>query len=188
MSRALSGEPQAFTLQEYEQLPSQDGFRDELVRGRLVRAPQPGEAHAAVQARLCVILVDHVDRYDLGVVLGPAGFVLQQEPPTVRGPDLSFLTRAGMGPGWPQRRFRHGAPDLAVEIVSPGNRTSELTAKVIDYFRAGCRQVWVVDPATRTVAIWRSAADVRVLHGGDELEGGDLLPGLRVPLVRVFGC
>jgi Uma2 family endonuclease len=173
------------TLEEFEQLPS-DGYRYELVRGRLVREPQPTEEHGWLQVRLGAWLSEFVERHRLGLVMGPAGYVLEEEPPTVRGPDLSFVAAARLTGGYPARKFRHAAPDLAVEIVSPSNRASELNEKVVQYLDAGSRMVWVVDPVAATVMCYRSASDVRLLRLGEELDGGEVLPGFRLPLSRLF--
>jgi Uma2 family endonuclease len=84
------------------------------------------------------------------------------------------------------RAFFQGAPDLAVEVVSPGDRAGEVLAKVHEWLDAGCRAVWVVDPQTRTVAVHRSRNEIAVLQSTDTLSGGDLLPGFSVPVSEIF--
>ena len=94
----------------------------------------------------------------MGVVLVECGFVLSEDPSTVRIPDVSFVARANMpGDRLPSGYFR-GGPDLAVEVVSPHDKARELAKKIADYLAAGTPQVWVVEPNTRTVAVYRPVA------------------------------
>ena len=83
-------------------------------------------------------------------------------------------------------RFWELAPDLAVEVVSPSNRMSEMQQKVIEYLDAGTRSVWVVDPSEHTVTVYRSRSDIRILEGDGVLEGQEVLPELRIPVAGLF--
>lgn len=78
------------------------------------------------------------------------------------------------------------APDLAIEVLSPGNRASEMQEKVLDYLVAGSRQVWVVDPRLRSVTVHTPGGEARLLMGGAALEGADVLSGFRVELEALF--
>ena len=84
------------------------------------------------------------------------------------------------------RSFFPGPPDLAVEVLSPNDRASEVLAKVADWLEAGCRSVWVVDPETKTIAIYAPTAQVRVLHLCDTLTDDSVLPGFRVEIQNIF--
>ncbi|MGH7482128.1 MAG: Uma2 family endonuclease, partial [Longimicrobiales bacterium] len=114
------------------------------------------------------------------------GFVLRQDPPTVRAPDAAFVATARIPPPAGQLGFAALAPDLVVEIVSPSNWASELQARVLDYLEAGTRLVWVIDPASRTATVYRSRTDIEILSDDAALDGADVLPGLRLPLVELF--
>ncbi len=173
------------TAEEYARLPEYLAGRDELVRGRLVREPFPRPIHAQVQARLCGLLDRHVRDHRLGFVGGETGFVLERDPDTVRGPDVAFLSRARAGDTLPDRWPEYG-PDLAVEIRSPSDRRGRLAEKIAQYFAAGTRLVWVIDPRARTAVVYHSPGDARLLHAGAELEGEDVVPGFRVSLREVF--
>jgi Uma2 family endonuclease len=140
------------TIEEYERLPEDDRYRVELVRGRLVREPQPAEEHGWLEVKLSHLLYEFVEANQLGIVLGPAGYRLEEDPPTVRGPDLSFLSHARIEGGYPVRKFRRIAPDLAVEIVSPSNRARDLIDKAHQFLDAGARLVWVVNPIRKSAA------------------------------------
>lgn len=178
---------QSLSLDAYERLPQDDLYRDELVRGRLVREPLPGPGHARIGARLTSVLDAFVRRRDLGVVLAEAGFVLSTDPPTVRGPDISFVSKARIPAEGFDKGFWRMAPDLAIEIVSPSNTALGIREKVLEYLDAGARLAWVVHPRTRAVTVYRSRTDVRVLGEGEVVEGGDVLPGFSLVVAEVFG-
>ena len=140
----------------------------------------------AASARIVSELDAHVRAGSLGVVLVECGFVLSDDPSTVRIPDVSFVARGHMpGDGLPRGYFR-GGPDLAVEVVSPSDKAGELAVKTADYLTAGTQQVWIVEPNTRTVAVYKPGGAARVYGADDTLDGGDLLPGLALPVGELF--
>ncbi len=174
-----------YTTEEYARMPEHAGGRDELVRGRVVREPFPRPIHAQIQARLCELLGAHVRRKRLGIIGGETGFMLEHDPDTVRGPDVVFLSRARFGETLPDRWPEYG-PDLAVEIRLPSDRRRKLAEKIAQYFAAGTRLVWVIDPKARTVVVYHSPDDARVLRPGEELDGEEVVPGFRCRLSRLF--
>ena len=175
------------TWKQFQRLPAEPGSRLELVQGRLVREPRPAPLHARVVTTLVWLMEGFVRENGAGVVLVEAGFLLSQGPDTVRGPDLSFVS-TGRIPvdGYEQGGFWEMSPDLAIEVLSPANRASEMQEKVLDYLAAGSRQVWVVDPRLRSVTVHTPGGEARLLMGGAALEGGDVLPGFRVELEALF--
>jgi Uma2 family endonuclease len=158
----------------------------ELVRGVLRVSEPPGGLHGWIAVRLAARLADHVERLGLGSVLVEAGYVLQRGPDTVRGPDISFLSAARMPPERLPEHFISGAPDLAVEILSPSDRWSDVEEKLADYFGAGARLVWVVDPGARRVIVRYPDRPPRIVPTGDTLEGEDVVPGFALPLTELF--
>src|SRR5579872_1712960 len=132
------------TLERFEQLPD-DGMRHELDEGELVSMPPTLPKHGKVQNRTANVLTNFVDRLSLGLVLVESGF--QLSPDTVRGPDISFI-RADRAAAMDLDRRFEGAPDLAVEIISPPQSASDIAHKVEQYLRAGA-EVWVVYPRSR---------------------------------------
>lgn len=174
-----------YTIAEYRSLPEEDRFLDELVRGRRVREPRPGRRHGTTVVRLARALLDYADSHG-GVVTTETGFVLVEDPPTIRGPDVAWVRDPGKPYSDPDGFF-HGAPDLAVEVVSPSNSSSDIQQKVLEYFEAGARQVWVVHPRTRSV-VAHSAHAARILREADVLDGGELLPGLELRVAEIFGA
>jgi Uma2 family endonuclease len=157
----------------------------ELVRGALrVREP-PGGVHGLVAARLAGLLIEHVERHALGTVLVESGYVLRRNPDTVRGPDLSFIGAARLAPGAIPVAFIPGAPDLAVEILSPDDRPGEIEERLADYFAAGTRLVWVVEPRTGTVVVRHPGRAPRTLDRSATLDGEDVVPGFACPVRRL---
>lgn len=174
------------TLDEFIRLPDEE-TRNELVRGRVVREPPAGFEHGGLAAHIAHRLREFVAREDLGMVVGAeTGFILFEEPPTVRAPDAAFVARDRL----PEDRtdFAPLAPDLAVEVVSPSNTMPQIHDKVCDFLDAGSRMVWIIEPRRRTVMVYRSRDDIRLLTEGDELDGGDVLPGFRFPVAELFEC
>ncbi|HUP02196.1 MAG TPA: Uma2 family endonuclease [Gemmatimonadota bacterium] len=173
------------SIEEFERLPD-DGWRMELVRGKVVREPLAGFEHGTIGMRIGSILDRFVREHGLGEVVGAdAGFVLFDEPPTVRAPDIAFVAANRLT--FDLEKFAPVAPDLAVEIVSPTNTVSEIQAKVMDYLDAGTRVVWVVEPRSRSVTVYRSREEIRLLTEKGELDGGEVLPGFRLRVSEIFG-
>jgi Uma2 family endonuclease len=174
------------SLEEFERMPEEDEYRIELVRGRVVRDQLPGARHAHLTMKLGGWIDAYASERGLGITLAEMGCVLSVDPPTVRGPDIAFLVAERLPPEGLPAGFWRSAPDLAVEIVSPSNRAVEIHEKVLEYLAAGTRLVWVVDPATRSVATYRSRKDIQLLTEGEVLEGGDVLPGFRLSISELF--
>ena len=172
------------TIEEFERLPD-EAARLELVRGYVVREPPAGFEHGAIGVQIATLLYTFVRQHGLGkIVAGEPGFVLFDDPPTVRAPDVAFVARDRL-PADP-RGFARLAPDLAVEIVSPSNTHSEIQDKVFDYLDAGTRLVWVVEPCGRTVTVYRSREEIRILTSEQEIDGGEVLSGFRVEVSEFF--
>ena len=160
--------------------------RCELVRGELIMMTPAGFEHGRIVSRIGARLEDFVEEQRLGIVTGAeTGFQIGRDPDTVRAPDVGFV-RAERVPAGPIRGFFPGAPDLAVEVLSPDDRAGEVLGKVQDWLAAGCRAVWVVDPARQTVSAYRSRDPMVVWGVSDELSGGDILPGFKVPVAEIF--
>lgn len=174
------------TIEDLYALPD-DGTRYELQGGRLLAEPLPGFRHGRIVARLAALLEVFARRRGLGVVLAAdAGYALARSPDTLRGPDVSFVTRQRFEPVGDTARVFPGPPDLAVEVVSPHDRPADLHAKVADYLAAGTRLVWVVDPDSETVTVYRSLLEPRTLRGEERLAGEDVLPGFAAPVGKLF--
>ena len=143
--------------------------------------------HGRLACRVALRVAGYVEANDLGeVFIAETGFVLYENPPTVRAPDVAFVSKARLPAPEDSVRFGHLAPDLAVEIVSPSNTAAEILDKVADYLAAGSRLVWVVEPAGGRVTVYRSRNEIQLLQADDMLDGYDVLPGFSVPVAEIF--
>jgi Uma2 family endonuclease len=131
-------------------------------------------------------LTQFAQRHDLGIVLGPDGMV-RLAPQLVRIPDVSFICWDRLpGRRVPRTAMFDLAPDLAVEVLSSGNTRQEMDRKLRDYFDAGVRLVWYVQPADQTATVYDRPDRATLLRGGDLLDGRDVLPGFSLPLAELF--
>jgi len=168
------------TADELLHLPD-DGFRYELVRGELRKMSPSGADHGDVAAIIVWSLLDHVRKNGLGkVYTADAGFRIGRNPDTVLAPDGAFV-RAERAVK--NEKFFEGPPDLAIEVVSPGDRYTAVEAKADDWLHGGTRAVIVVDPARQRVRIHRAGETADVT---DAIAVDDIVPGWRLPLSEIF--
>lgn len=161
--------------------------KSELVRGEVRMTPPPGAAHGRAATNLVILLGMYVRQHSIGMVFGDSvGYKLSQFPHTVRVPDASFVRGDRLPPDLLGTRLFEFAPDLAIEVLSPSERASELEEKLHDYTIAGTALIWVADPVRRTMMVVSADAPVRWLSEGDTLEGGTAIPGFSCPLGEVF--
>jgi Uma2 family endonuclease len=159
----------------------------EVVDGRVVEKTMG--AYESQTARLIVTyLLGFLQQNPLGVVEFELLFLLDRERVLKRRPDVAFVSRERwpLGRRAPREEAWDVVPDLMVEIVSPTNTASEVMQKVNDYRRAGARLVWVVYPVEASVQVYEPDGTGRVLGRDDMLDGGDVLPGFRLPLASLF--
>jgi Uma2 family endonuclease len=174
------------TAEELAEMPD-DGHRYELVRGELVRLPMSSIESSVIAMRIGIALGAFVYPAGLGWIAGADGaFILERQPDTTRIPDVSFIRADRFPPPGERRHFAELAPDLAVEVLSPSDRTSETNDKVLTYLDAGVQLIWIVDPPRRIVTVYTPDSVARVLRETDELDGGDVLPGFRLRIADIF--
>ncbi len=161
----------------------------EIVNGGWVEQPMAGELHGAIETNLIVIVAGFVKAHQLGrVYTGDTTFVLEgtsENIITMRLPDVAFVS-SGRVKQADRGGFYYQAPDLAIEIVSPAERTSETQAKVNDYLRAGTREVWVVYPETKQVSVVRPDGTATIYGIGQTIPGGEMLTGLSLDVAAIF--
>jgi Uma2 family endonuclease len=166
---------------------SNDEMRYELVDGSLrVREPA-GRLHGDVAAYLLYLLGTHVYPLRVGrLYAAETGFILRRDPDTVRAPDVAFVSAARLAAVAGERGFFRGAPDLAVEVLSPDDRAAEVSAKIDDYVGAGTRLVWIVDPINRHVVVHSPDGTLNVARVGATLGGGAVLPDVHCAVADLF--
>jgi len=175
------------TADELLVLPD-DGMRHELRRGELATTPPAGFRHGRVVAAMAAELERHFAAQGRGLVLaGDPGFKLSSDPDTVRAPDVAFVAQVRVDAVGVPDGFWPGAPDVAIEVVSPGDSYSDLQEKALEWLSAGARLVLVVDPRRRTVTAYRSADRIVELSAGQLLDASDAIPGWSIAVDALFG-
>ena len=173
------------TADELLMMPKVDGRRFELIRGVLVEKKPSGKAQGLVSSRIDRIVGNYAEDNDFGVTLSnDTGHRLDRDPDTVRAPDVAWFAPGRLPEdvvGFPEL-----APELAIEVKSPGNSWPEITAKAYMWLSYGSQQVWVADPPTTTITVYRLNIPPATLGEDDILDGGDLLPGFSTSVWRLF--
>jgi len=164
----------------------------ELVRGKVV--PKGGKfelimptgaKHGAVTDELETRLSNFVRENKLGrVFAAETGFILAKG--TVRGIDISFVGKEKIAQFGIPDNFFPAAPDLAVEVISPGNTSDEIQSKIEEYLSAGAKLVWIVYPKQKMIHVHRQSNLIKVLREFDELDGEDVLPNFKCKLSEIF--
>jgi Uma2 family endonuclease len=153
-------------------------YRQELIAGRLYEMEPTGAEHGVVEGKIYALLTRHVEATNLGTTfVGDVGFQIASDPDTVRAPDVAFVARARVDATGIPRGYWPGPPDLAVEVLSPNDRHSDVEGKALQWLQAGAGAVVVVDPARRTATVYRAPHDIRVLAAEEPLELGDVVCG-----------
>lgn len=164
-----------------------DGFRYELMRGHLRKMAPAGHIHGRVVLNISTPLDVYVRTNRLGAVYAAeTGFRLQTNPDMVRAPDAAFISRDRLELEHVPKGYWVGAPDLAVEVLSPDDVRSEVQEKVFDWLRGGARMVVIVNPRERLVSVYRSPSDVITLAENDVLDGQDVIPGWHLPVKQIL--
>ncbi len=164
-----------------------EGVRGELIRGVLHETMPTGQEHGEIVANLVLELGVFVKPRKLGrLTASDAGVWLEHDPDTVREPDVAFFSAGKVPPGVRVTGYSEAVPDLVAEIVSPSDSRRAVRDKAWMWVSHGVRMVWVVDPDTRTVDVYRSDEGVLTLGENDLLSGMDVLPGFSCVVREVF--
>ena len=182
----MSTTEQLMTADELLRMPD-DGFRYELVKGELRKMAPAGHEHGRVAINFTWRLAQHVTTNQLGVVYAAeTGFTLATNPDTVRAPDVAFVSRERLAEVKRASGYWPGAPDLAVEVVSPGDTYTEVEEKAIDWLAAGARMALALNPRKRTVTVYRSLNDIVILNDDATLDLDDVVPGFKILVKDIF--
>ena len=177
---------QRMTAEDLRRMPD-DGTRRELVNGELHEMPPSGRTHGRVAMKFSWPLGQFVDEHGLGeVYAAETGFLLARGPDTVRAPDVAFVSQSRAESIPESKGYFPGAPDLAVEVISPGDAYADVETKVEEWLTAGSRMVIVINPRNCTVKVYRSMTDIRVLTSEDTFDGEDVVPGFQLAVRRLF--
>jgi Uma2 family endonuclease len=172
------------TAEELARLPD-DGYRYELVEGRLIRMSPVSFEHGRVVMRLGLLLGRHLEQHPVGTIGADVGFKLASNPDTVRGPDIAFVRRDRVPTSG--RGFFTGAPDLVIEVLSPDDRSGAVRAKTEQYLATGVPVVVIADPEERTATTFRPGfPPVALASPNDVLDLSDAITGFRCSLDDIF--
>lgn len=179
--------PRTITSDDLLDLPK-DGFRYEIVKGELRKKMPSGILHALIAGRIAGLLSAFIRQRKLGEILtAEPGFKLSLMPETLRVPDVSFMRREKFLQIKNYNKFYQGAPDLAVEVVSPSETFQDVQEKIEEYLAHGVELIWIVRPKQMTITVYRPQHELKVLRGGDSLDGADVIPGFNCLVEDILG-
>lgn len=180
--------PDATLVETPARAPVDNDILYEVIDGRIVEKPVMGIYQVLVASELIRLMNTSAGMDRLGRVVSEMLFVVDPTRKLKRRPDVAFVSYER----WPRRSpsptgdALEVVPDLAVEVISPSNTADEVVDKLDEYFRAGGRLVWVIYPVSRKIYVYTSPIAVRILQPGDDLDGGPVIPGFRVPVKSLF--
>ena len=164
-----------------------EGVRGELIRGELCQTMPVGHEHGKIVVNLTVLLGTYVKSQKLGeLTASDAGVWLERDPDTVREPDIAFFSSEKMPPGVRITGYAEVVPDLVVEVVSPSDSVREVNDKALMWLSYGVSLVWVVNPDSRSVDVYRAGRAASTLTENDTLDGLDTLPDFACAVRDVF--
>ena len=173
------------SIAEFDRLVEPDELRYELDEGELIEMARPRPRHNRIVRNFDRPLLAYLATNPIGEIL-TSDYLFVLGPTIKRAPDLSFLRTERLSEIDPDNDIQ-GAPDLAIEVLSPSDSASAMRRKIKQYFAAGARIVWMAYPASREVEVWESAAGPKVVLSGDDLlEAPGLLPGFSIRVDSLF--
>jgi Uma2 family endonuclease len=175
------------TAEEFARRPNRpDDWQEELVRGEIVVTPPPGFSHGISQVKISRLLYNWAEQGNRGRITAESGLRTETDPDSVRGPDVAFWSAERLPLEIVPQVYPDVAADLCIEIRSPGDRRGAIDEKVREYLTAGVRVVWVVDPAARTVTVYRQPDAGEVLDAAAILTDEEVLPGFSCRVGEFF--
>jgi Uma2 family endonuclease len=183
---------QTYTVDEVWELahqPENENRYFELIEGELIEMPPPGGAHGQLASKLARYLGNFADEHNLGVVTVETGYHPPNNRKTLLAPDVAFISKERAPDPFPEQ-YIPLMPDLAIEIVSPGDSLEKVRKKVAIYLRNGTRLVWIMLPQEKGVDVCRSAEgnrlDIEFVGMDGELDGETILPGFKLKVSDIF--
>ncbi len=180
----IAADQKPWTDAEFMALPSSPRY--ELVDGELVDMGNSGVEHGNIGSFLGGALELYVRPRKLGVTCDSStAFTLKTG--NKRSPDVSFIAKARLkGLKKLPKGYFQGAPDLAVEVISPTNTFEEMHTKIVEYFANDTRLIWVINPDEESVLVYHKPQPDRLLQISDNLDGEDVVPGFTLPVADLF--
>jgi Uma2 family endonuclease len=179
------------TIEAFDQLPLEEGWKFELWKGDLIRMPGPGDDHMVIMANIYALLQPFLQQHKLGKLRGTGCYnlPLPNSADALLCPDLSYILPGRLATMPKRGSYRIGVPDLVIEIASPNDYRPYMQTKAQTYLQAGVRLVWIIWPNTQIIDVWRSSAPeapVATLSATDTLDGLDVIPGFTCSVQPIF--
>jgi Uma2 family endonuclease len=171
------------TIDDMYHMP-EDGQKYELVDGEIVVSPA-GDLHSEIAIKIAHIIATFLDDHPIGKVYG-ADVGLIFPTGNLRSPDVCFVRMEQLPDGKSPITFGRIVPDLAVEVLPPGDRPRQVAGKIGEYLECGVLLVWVVDPKTQTVTAYQSLSNIQQFTPTDTISAEPILPGFTCPVSRFF--
>jgi len=180
----LAADQKIWTDAEFMALP--DGDRYELINGELINVGNSGMEHGNLGAFLAGAIEFHVRSRKLGATCD-SSTAFTMKSGNRRSPDVSFVSKERLqGLKRLPKGYLQGAPDLAVEIISPSNTFEEIHDKIVEYFDNGSKLVWVIHPDEKSVLVYHQPEPDRLLRAADSLDGEAVIPDFLLPVADLF--
>jgi Uma2 family endonuclease len=158
----------------------------ELERGKVVEMPSPSKYHGFVCGNVSRLLGNYAVQRKTGYICtNDAGVIVETDPDSVRGPDVSFYEDDQTADTM-DRKFALQPPRLVVEVLSPSDRTTQINRRLGQYLKRGVLLIWLVDPEVRSATIYRADRYPQVLDEMEELTGEEVLPDFRCRVAEFF--
>jgi len=159
----------------------------ELIDGEIVPMAPGGFEHSYSTGEIYLLIASFVKRHKLGWALtNETGINIRSELPRTRGADVAFISYKRIPRNKRPTGFLNVAPELIVEVIGENASWGGMEEKIADYHQTGVDMVWVADPHTRTVKLYPKGGMPTIVHDGSEIDGGEILPGFKVPIARFF--
>jgi Uma2 family endonuclease len=171
---------------DWVQLPENANKCFELVRGEVIELSRPTKIHGRVCINVGFVLETYARQRRKGYVVGnDSGVILERDPDTVRGPDVALYEDAQK---FVELHPKYGEvpPRLAVEVLSPNDKVKLINRKILDYLKNGVEVVWLVDPESRNVIVYRRDRAPYAVEENEELTGDDILPDFHCRVADLF--
>lgn len=182
----MSVESALVTADEFEQIAAERDGLCELVCGEVLEMTRSGGTHGAVCGKISRFVGNWTDRSQLGIVItNDPGIVTRRNPDSVRGPDFYYAKWTTLPGGVPPKKWLNVPPELCVEVLSPSDRWVEVIEKIAEFLEFGVSEVWIGDPATQQLHVYKPDAPPVVLAGDDQLTS-DILPGFQCRVGDMF--
>jgi Uma2 family endonuclease len=163
-----------------------NGNNYELIAGELTVMSPAGGRHGKITQRINKLLANHVDDNALGVALAETGFLIAKNPDTLRAPDGAFISQIRWDQLAETRGYLELAPDLAIEVISPNDRSSYIESKVQMWLQGGTHAVLVIDPENETVRAYLDQSTIQIFHPKDSVDLSDVVPGWKFKVSDIF--